>query len=339
MLTLNPFDRRCYEWDLAADIDAPDIALQLATILIPEEQSQSRYFMDAARDLLAGVINVFIECGDLRAAGPAWRLADLILAFRSPLRLHHILKQTELGRDLIALHLQGSDAPHSVLSTARTRLAPFEVIAAQWQRAGDGYYETDEAGSSSRFRPPQKISLRDFLDDKKDRRILVLGNNQEAIAPIQAINRVIFQRLTEMVLNLAENPKEGPGRRLWFFLDEARKLGRLEGLDDLLTNGRSKGACVVLGFQDIDGLKAVYGEEIAGELTTMCATIGFLKLSGVSTPQWASETFGEREEKVKMGSSSFTNSEGHYSTTDGENEQWRRAPLYFAGGVYYASSP
>jgi type IV secretory pathway TraG/TraD family ATPase VirD4 len=309
---LNPFDSRCHEWDMAADIPGPDIALQVAAILIPEENSQNRYFSDAARDLLGGVMNVFIEKAKERqkkdsSLKPSWRLADLIYATRSPERLKHVLNQTEEGKDLVVLHLEGgSNTTRSIISTVRTRLHPFEVIAAMWSQAGQ---------------QGRRVSLKAFL---KENKILVLGNNQEAITPIQAINRVIFQRLTELSLN----QEESSTRRTWFFLDEVRKLGKLEGLGDLMTNGRSKGACVVLGFQDIDGLRDVYGKEVAGELTSMCGSFGVLKVSGASTPQWASEIFGEQEIlQTVRNSSSSSNFQGA-SFSSGETEQIRERKLY-----------
>lgn len=284
-LTLfNPFDCRATAWDLTRDIDGPDTAWQLATILIPADKRESnRYFSDAARDLLCGVIQVFI------ARGAQWQLADLILAMRTPERIQSVLSLTPRGRDLIALHLEAAVTSLNVLSTARTKLAPFEVVAALWQRAID-------AGRT--------LSLREFLEKPG---ILVLGNHQSALAAIQAINRVIFQRLTELVLD----QNESPTRRTWFFLDEARKIGKLDGLDDLMTNGRSKGACVVLGFQDIAGMREIYGPHVAEEILGMCGSIGILKVSGATTPQWASQILGEREEAIRT--------RGH---TLGENGRW-----------------
>ena len=91
VLILNPFDSRCHSWDMAADIRSPEVSLQIATILIPEEHGQNRYFSDAARDLLNGIIQVFID------KKSDWCLADLLFAMRSPDRMRHVLKQTDEG--------------------------------------------------------------------------------------------------------------------------------------------------------------------------------------------------------------------------------------------------
>ena len=293
----NPFDDRCSAWDVASDIDGPDTALQLATILIPDNPRESnRYFSDAARDVVCGVMQVFIERGAL------WQFADPILATRTPERIRSVLSLTQRGRDLIALHLDTPTTSLNILSTIRTKLAPFEVVAALWKQAA-------EEG--------RILSLKTFLKEPK---VLVLGNNQSALAPIQAINRVIFRRLTELLLDQNESAE----RRTWFFLDEARKIGKLDGLDDLMTNGRSKGACVVLGFQDIAGMREVYGQHVAEEILGMCGSVGILKISGATTPQWASTILGEREEAIATRGSSSTEMG---RITESEGESWGIRPL------------
>ena len=305
VVILNPYDRRCSAWDMALDITAPETALQLATILIPqEENSNNRYFSDGARDLLRGLIEVFQE----KAPG-RWNFADLLYGMRHPDRLTHVLSQTPEGEELIALYLTMGNTSRSVISTARAYLAPFEVIAATWSHA---------------WRQGRAVSLQAFL---KQNQILVLGNNQAAVSAIQAINRVLFQRLTELILDQTESET----RRCWFFLDEVRKLGKIEGLDDLMTNGRSKGCCVVLGFQAIEGMRAVYGEEIAEEIISICGSIGVLKVSGVATPRYVSEVFGEQEVRESTRSVSEATSVGASASqtiTETINESIRDRRLY-----------
>jgi type IV secretory pathway TraG/TraD family ATPase VirD4 len=305
VLITNPFDRRCWEWDMAADITGPDTALQLATLLIPEEKGPNSYFPEAARDLLTGVINTFIETAPGR-----WEFADLVLAMRSPQRLAHVLAQTPEGEELIEMHLEGGGTtPRNVLSTGRARLARFQVPAALWKHAG-------AVG--------RKFSLCSFM---KENRILLLGNQQSARAAIQAINRLLFQRLTELILDLEESET----RRVFVVLDEVRKLGRLEGLDDLLSNGRSKGVAAIIGFQSIQGMRAVYGREVAEELTEMVGSFGVLKVSGAETPEWASRIFGEQEVRQRTRSVSDGQSTGQSfstSTTESYTEVLRERKLY-----------
>ena len=316
IIILNPFDNRCYAWNMAEDITGPDTALQVATIFIPEENnSNNRYFSDAARAILTGVIRVFIRARQNKIRQNIkdcdWLLSDVLAVMRNPNIIRHVLSHTEEGRELISLHLQEGKTANDILSTAGAYLAPFEVVGALWKQA------------------KHKIGLRDFL---KKKAILILGNNQEARAPIEAINRIIFQRLTQLVLAQPENPRdnEQDKRRIWFFLDELRKLGKLPGLDDLMNNGRSKGACVVIGFQDIQGLRSVYGQEVADEITSMCSSFMVLRLAGTVTPKWAAELFGEiRFTEITKREGVTHNPQGNMSFDEGKNENNVQKTLYY----------
>lgn len=291
---LNPFDQRGVQWDMSADITSPVAALQVASIFIPEEEgSSNRYFTDTARDLFREVMMSFIR------AGASWTLRDLVLAMRSKEALTEVLEKSPEGAELLAMHGGDARAFHNVLSTLRSRLMPFEPIAALWSRA------------------KQKVSLRDWVAGEM---VLVLGNDDSARAAMDAVNRVIFQRLVELSLK-QPNSKT---RRSWYFLDEVREAGKLDGLSQLLNKGRSRGCCVALGFQDIHGMKAVYGPEVALELLGQCSQKALLRLESEATAKWASATIGQYEQvDVMHGQSGSLTREGQKSAS----EQWRTADL------------
>ena len=195
---LNPFDSRCSQWDISGDVTSPVTALQVASILIPEEKgSTNRYFSDTARDLLSELMISYV------ASGATWTLRDLVLGIRSERRLEEVLTTTTRGRELYEMHAGDPRAFHNVLSTARSRLAPFEPVAALWSRA------------------ESKVSLRDWVDGEM---VLVLGNDDSARTAMDALNRVLFQRATELALRKSNSRT----RRTWFFLDEVREAGTLD---------------------------------------------------------------------------------------------------------------
>ena len=108
---------------------------------------------------------------------------------------------------------------------------------------------------------------------------------------LDRVNRLIFRRLAELIL--AEPDSET--KRTYIVLDELREAGKLDGLHSLLVRGRSKGASVVMTFQEIEGLREVYGEKVAHEITGQCANKVFLRLGSPQTAEWASSFFGEQE--------------------------------------------
>jgi type IV secretory pathway TraG/TraD family ATPase VirD4 len=171
--------------------------------------------------------------------------------------------------------------------TISANIAYLRPIAALWQKA------------------TRRFSLQEWIDGNS---ILVLGNSETLRTPIDAINRAIFQRLVELVLAQSESST----RRTWFFLDELKEMGRLDGLPSLLTKGRSKGARAVLAFQTIEGLRAVYGDRLANEICGMCANKLLLRTDSPETAQWASSVIGEAETLRWMRS--------HQSSKNGKSE-------------------
>lgn len=265
---LNPFDARSVAWDIARDITSPAAALQATTLLIPEVKSDSNpFFTNAARQLLQGVIQALMI-----VAPGTWSLRQVLLLVRDPTRLRALLGQFPETGHLLQFFEHPATAAN-ILSTVLTYTGPYEIIAAAWDRA------------------EKRLSLCDWLAGES---VLVLGNDEANRAALDTVNRLLFKRLVELVLAGPEYSAEG-GNGTWFFLDEVREAGRLAGLSSLMTKGRSKGACVVLGFQDINGLREAHGRNAADELVGQASSKAILRLNTPETAQWASGLFGSRE--------------------------------------------
>lgn len=63
----------------------------------------------------------------------------------------------------------------------------------------------------------------------------------------------------------------------------------------LLGVGRSKGASILLGLQDISGLRAIYSTDRTDEILGHCVNKTFLRLGNPASAEWASKYFGDRE--------------------------------------------
>ncbi|MBA4064551.1 MAG: hypothetical protein C0501_12735 [Isosphaera sp.] len=269
--TLNPLDERGVAWAIARDCTAPATAVQLAEVFVPDQdRGDNGFFAKAVRDLLSGVFTAL----DLTAPR-AWTLRDVVLAMTSP-RLRELLDRFDETRDRLR-YFADDRTLANIMATVSTELAPYRAVAAAWDRA------------------PNAISLADWV---RGEFVLVLGNDESVRAPLDAINRAIVQRATELLLNLPESST----RRVWLFLDEVREAGRLDGLRSLLNKGRSKGACVVLGCQAIEGLWAEYGRDEANEIAGECNHAAFLRVESPETARWMADRVGEFERReVKPG--------------------------------------
>ena len=281
IVTLHPFDARGAAWDLARDITTPSAALQAAALLMPQERagSSNPFFALAAQNLLRGVLLALMQC-----AGSRWTLRDVVLALRFEERLRLILGQTAEGRAILDQFFGMGEGLQGVRATLATKMAPFESIAAAWDTATD------------------RVSLTEWMAGEF---ILMLGNDEATRTALDAINRVLFQRLSELILS----GEETHTRQTWLFWDEVREAGRLEGLSRLMTKGRSKGACVVLGFQAIEGMREVYGPYLADEITGLCNNKAILRVESAASAQWGSDLFGPTEEIEQRHSRSHSQSE------------------------------
>ena len=268
VVTLHPFDRRGAAWDIARDITTPAAALQMSSILIPQDKfaAGNPFFILAAQNLMRGALLSLMQ-----SVGKDWTLRDVLLALRFEERLRQLLEKTQEGRGILDQFFRvGSETLQGVRATVATKIAPYEVIAAAWDNA------------------KEKVSLREFIEGEF---VLVLGNDEETRTALDAINRVLFKRLSELILSGSETKT----RQTWIFLDEVREAGNLEGLSRLMTQGRSKGACLALGFQAIEGMREVYGDNVASEITGLCNNKAILLLESPPSAKWASELFGKAE--------------------------------------------
>jgi hypothetical protein len=288
---LNPFDDRCVAWDIGKDIQNRAQAATVAKIFVPEPVSggnDNPFFRNGARTLIRTVQESFqltsLALLDEGKNPLAWTLRDLCLA----------LRETDILREVLSRHDETKHAlefldrsNNDVLVTAKAYLSEIEIIAAAWEGK-------------------KKFSLKDFRDDK-DGMILILGSHREANSPLQALNSVIIQRATQMLLT----DDETRTRRSWVFLDEFTSLGKIDDFQTIMQEGRSKGICNILSFQNIETVRHLYTKEIANAIASECATKVFLKCEGTQAA-WVEEFLGKRqvwrmEDSNSTGSSFSTN--------------------------------
>jgi type IV secretory pathway TraG/TraD family ATPase VirD4 len=263
---------------MGRDITSPASALQTSSLLIPEERAGTGnpFFVLAAQNLLRGVLLSFLQ-----TVGTDWTFRDVLLALRFEERMCQVLEKTMEGRAILDQFFQPGETLQGIRAMLATKLAPFEVIVAAWDTA------------------TEKVSLAEFIEGEF---VLVLGNDESTRTALDAINRVLFQRLSELILSQDESRT----RQTWLFLDEVREAGRLEGLSRLMTKGRSKGACVALGFQAIEGMREVYGNNVAAEIAGLCNNKAILRLESPVSAQWGSSLFDKVEEIDRRESRSWS---------------------------------
>jgi type IV secretory pathway TraG/TraD family ATPase VirD4 len=306
---LNAFDRRTMCWNMSTDYNDSASASQLAKSLIPIGENLSQpFFAKASAAILAAVI-----CEHIRSNPGGWDLADIILDCLSEEDLLTRLQKAEKSPYNIAAltSMARGDTRASVMAELTTALSDYLPIASRWRKAR-------EHG--------RILSIKRFLDLPSG--VLLLGANRQFSESLGVINRLFLRRFSELSLDNTDTNLWNSENRTWLFLDELKELGKVHDLATLISKGRGKGICAVLGFQDISGLEEAFGEKNAQEITACCHHKLFLKLSGQSA-EWASKSIGQTEVldtsvSVRSGSSlsagfnsSDTSTKGWTQTTFG----------------------
>jgi len=266
---LNPFDARSSAWDMAQDITEPATAYQLASLIISDPDKadgNSMFFISTMRNIMSAVLQSFIEF-----TPTVWTFRDVLLAMSTEFNLRLVLGRTPKGRQVLEACLKRGETFDNIRASIEARISEYEIIAALWHNS---------------TRPG--FSLRQWL---QGRSIAVLGNRESSRKVMDTLNSLIFNRLAELINDGPEINHE----TTWIVLDEVRRAGKLDKLKDLLLFGRSKGASLLLGFQDVDGLREVYGQNVANEILGQCANKAILWLNSPETAKWASSLFGETE--------------------------------------------
>lgn len=272
---LNPFDKRGVAWDLAKDIQEPAHAQELASILVPDEaNTKDPFFPQAAKLIIESVVLSFIE-----EAPGIWTFRDLCNAVESKKNIEMVLGRSPRTSWVLDSLFGEPRTTANILASLAAVMRPYRIIAALWHNA-----------VKKHGRPA--VSLHQWLSSRDG--ILVLGNSPTNRTAIDALNQLLFQRLSQIILEEQhEVEPDKDASRVWVILDEFVRAGKLKGAVELATEGRSKGVAFVIGFQDINGLRAVYGKEVAEEIIGQCTSLALLRMNSPDTSDWASRIVGQ----------------------------------------------
>lgn len=249
-LILSPWDERSAYWDIGTDLRTKEQASAFADALIPLSDGNGRHFDMACRQILTGVIVGLQQ----QAAGLwGWRMLAKILG-GGQARLVEVLERfAPASADLIR------DPKNQTTSTTLSALSAhcrvIDDLAIAW---GDG----DVSGRHGK--PMEKFSLSGWRHSQHRTVCLHAGLDQSLS---RAWLAAFYATASGMLLRLPDSHS----RRVFLLLDELTAIGRID-LAGLFERGRSKGVCVVAGFQDLAQVRAVYGKDFADALSSMVGT-------------------------------------------------------------------
>jgi len=297
-LLISPWDKRSAIWDIAKDICTRDAAQEFAGSMIPNE-GKDPFWSNAGQFLLTGIIfSLQTE------KGIKWGWKDLSERCNyNPEKLLALMTvHYPKGANVIADPT--STQTFSVISTLAAMTRLIDDLAVAW-----GNTEGREM-----------FSLRDWIrDDYAGKRQIILqaGKGEKLTSAYIAamINAVVPEIISPAL------PDDEKRRTLFFVLDEFTSLARIK-IQPLIDKGRSKGVCVVLGFQDIAQVRKVYGADDAKSITSMVGTHIVCQIGSGETREFvANQIIGKR--RIATLNTNISMSAGGKATSTSYNEEDR----------------
>jgi type IV secretory pathway TraG/TraD family ATPase VirD4 len=271
---LDPFDQRSIPWNLAKDITSDAAAQRLAALLVPsDKKGEGKFFWDASQAIVRAVI---ISLNTLQRG--RWTLRDLLNVLCSEGHIRRLLDRVPRAKARVAIFLDNERYLPDFLTTIATGTQALETVAGLWHHS----------------KASHEFSVADWFsnDPSKQRHgVLLLGHRPKVHDSITPINNLLLRAIADEMQSMPDVRRP----HTWIVLDEFRWMKQVECMAELLGVGRSKGASILLGFQDVSGLRSVYSTDRSEEILGLCENKTFLRQGGPAAAEWASKYFGDRE--------------------------------------------
>ncbi|WP_343663311.1 type IV secretion system DNA-binding domain-containing protein [Paraburkholderia tropica] len=304
-MILNPWDKRTGVWDIAADLADMSSVKKFAACMLPVSGGSGKFFDEAAQKIMVAAIRTlhhthgndygFTELAARHRLGQQG-LADLFAPFVSA------DPYIEMAYNDVK---NPGNTVDSILSTLSNGAAMLTDLAMAWPTT----VPNDK-------RP--RFSCRGWARDdwKGPRHIILRGKSGNPLT--EAFIAALFNMLTPRIMDLPDSK----GRNLFMVCDEFTAPGKLE-IMPLIDKGRSKGCCVILGFQDSSQITEKYGAETQ---KTILSTIGSKIICQVAAGETAdklSDALGKQRVLITNKSSSETPGQDKASVTSSRHEETR----------------
>ncbi len=278
-----PWDARSAAWDIAADCNNDQTAMEIAKRFIKD--GKDPMWSNAAQMIFVAFLKklMFEQPGQ-------WGFQDLAdtLAYSNEQVKAIVKKYMPFALDLV--EDAESKTTQSIMINMKSFMFDIIMLAKAWKE-GKG-----------KKRP--RVSFRRFiLDDNYEHRTIVLQGNGAFQSMVKSLYGGIFQTLSA-TMNSAECP-DSKTRKIWLFLDEFPQLGKIPDFGAFLEVGRSKGIRVVIGAQDYNQFIQHYSKEEADTFLSILKTWVIVKFPPGPTAEWVSNTIGTRRVQVPQHSRSI----------------------------------
>ena len=286
-----PADRRHTPWDLFAEVKGEEDIDQVVMSLFPEmpgTSSNEFFWTNGARNTFKAILIYLINKSKKDGRYPSNQdLCRMLAAYLSdPKKLWGLLKTDEASKyfaaGLSAVEGGGqNNVPTGILSTMLTYTSSFTL---------------------PEIAEPGWFSIRRWLRDPgTEGQAVFLSNPAIYSSRYKSYYTVILDLALKEMISLPNDLD----RRVWIVIDEFGSLFRLDSIVRLIAEGRSKGACTIIGTQDLAQIKLQYKDE-AETLLNSCNTKAIARITSKEEAKQFADQIGELETE-KGGSNSNIN--------------------------------
>lgn len=271
----NPEDARSHAWDVRADVNTVPLNQldshfhRIVTNLFPPPNNSASQHAEFFHNRLVQLAKLVLH--GFAIAQIPWTLRDFFAVFIDKLHREKIITLHPRGKAALENCGDPDTDKNNEVSIAAD-LTPHGELAELMQLAEDA---------------TRTFSIREWMARPS---ILVFSGTTSPNVPLAHLNRTFLTELIEYLAHRSDTRED----ITWIFLDEAASIGRQERFPTLLREGRSKGASVFLGIQDIPSFRAALGQNNEAEgVLAQVKNLAFFKLPDHESAEWASLRCGE----------------------------------------------
>lgn len=276
-ILFNPLDRRCVGWNIFNELQSEYDIDAVAASLIPPASGDNVFWNDGARDVFSAILVYLFQEGK-KTNADVWEAVTMDIR-----KLSHILGNTK-GAERGYAYIQDGSSKQAV-----------SVHSVLMQYAKSFQYLKELDGTFSIQKWIQKPEGNIFIPN--------YANTKDTLKPILSL---FVDLLGRQLLSLPDDIN----RRIFFFEDEFGTLQRMSTIVNLLTLGRSKGASIWIGIQDVGQIEKIYGRELRQTIINACGNSLILRVSDPTTSKYLSDKIGQcvinvPQESYSMGVTDF----------------------------------
>lgn len=308
---IDPFDSRGKAWDMGGDLESLADYRQAAEILVPSPRDEKDpFWTNVTRNIATAVIASLVRFSTGR-----WTFSDFIYIILDPGRVEALLNRDPETAALWKNSTGDERTKLNVVAALRSRFELYVPVAGLWSRC------------------KERFGIREWLDGRGG--VLLVRNHADYGAALGPVHRLLFDLAAKRILALPDNRD----RRIWWFLDEVRSLGKLELLFDLANLSRSKGCHLVLAIQSIEGMHHTFGRDHAEEILGQLRNKSYLRVDSQYTAEWIEKQLGQVQYFVEQTSHTGGWSDGKRNTSRTVNHSRRRESLVMASEILKMQPP